>query len=534
MRHFIASQLQLWLTAILLLTLSSPLDSLSAQETYKGVKGGPQDVTIDGSLETLAQARGTSANGRYIWAAYYATQAAYVYDTKEQKCVWQQSNEGNQIDLKYVTDEGDIIFQKNKKTTLYLPHSGGEVVITSPDEAFPILEVTGASAEGERLVGNLKPENPFDRTCKPFVANRTAEGIYTITPLPIPSEDALGGKPLETTVLALSADGKTLMGRQINADGYYPRLLQWTIAEGEAVPTGYTFPGERLFFDTGKPKPGLEPQPEDYDSEDDWETAWLAWSEKVKAYCKKPMLDPMRWYYSPSTHRILFTARLLVLDQETGAINQILMPGYWDVANQRGEILKQFEGVTTAEALADGSFICIEEEKSSYHAYRISPETGEKTNLGLWLEEQTRIPVSDFFLADINGELALGWPSISQDGKTLILAGPDMNNPEAFRTTYLQFTEPLGHDTSILTPIMSDKPRLSVSTLGEISIPQLGGHQISVYSVDGILIAQGCLSASGQYQLPVYHTGLALLVQITEPTSRERYIYKLSPSSINM
>lgn len=530
MKQTISLLQQLWGVATLALALLISTHTLSAQDTYKGVKGSPQDVTIDGTLETHAQAKGVSANGRYIWAAYYETQAAYVYDTEQQTCVWQQCNAGNQIDLKFVTNDGDIIFQKDRKTTLYIPHTGGEVVIASPDSEFPILEVTGSSVQGERLVGNLRREDPFDRTCKPFVANRTAEGSYTITPLPIPSEDALGGKPLETTVLAISPDGKILMGRQINADGYYPRLLQWTIPEGEPQPTEYTFPGESLFFDTSKPQPGLEPQPEEYDSEDLWETAWLAWGEKVKAYCKKPMLDPKRWYYSPSTHRILFTARLLVLDQETGTINEILMPGYWDVAKQRGEILKHFEGLTTAEALADGSLICVDEEKSFYHAYRVSPASGEKTNLGVWLQEQTGILVSDFFLADMNGELALGWPSISTDGKTLVLGGPDRSNPEAFRTTYLQFTEPLGHDTALQLPTVEDIPRLSMSPSGEIFTPQLAHHQIFIYTATGVCISEGRLSATGQYQVPRSCTEQVLLIQIIAPLTGAQYTYKLFPS----
>ena len=80
--------------------------SLSAQTAYKGVKTPPQDLTVDGSLETKAYVRGVSPSGRYIWAAYYYNQAAYVYDTELKKCIWQKSNAGTEIDIKYVSDEG--------------------------------------------------------------------------------------------------------------------------------------------------------------------------------------------------------------------------------------------------------------------------------------------------------------------------------------------------------------------------------------------------------------------------------------------
>ena len=47
-------------------------------------------------------------------------------------------------------------------------------------------------------------QDPLQRDVRPFVANRTAQGDFAITPLPIPAEDALGGKPEGTSVLALS------------------------------------------------------------------------------------------------------------------------------------------------------------------------------------------------------------------------------------------------------------------------------------------------------------------------------------------
>lgn len=517
--------------ALAFLSLTS---SLLAQEDNIILENPPREITIDGSLEGQAQVRGLSENGRYIWAAYYDSQVAYVYDTAQEKCIWQRTNAGKEIDLKFVTNEGDIIFQKDKRNTLFIARNGAEILITSPDKEFPLIEITGVSSKGNRLVGNLKTENPFIRTCKPFVANRTPEGSFKVSLLPIPQEDALGGTPLETTVLAISPDGNILMGRQLNADGYYPRLMQWTIAEGSEVPTNYTFPGESLFFDTSKPKPGLEPQPEDYTTEEEWEKAWHAWSKLVTAFCKKPMLDPVRCYYSPSTHRILFSARLLVLDKETGAINQILMPGYWDVAEQRGEILQQFEGLTTAEALADGSFICIEEEVSSYHAYWISPTSGAKVNLGLWLKEKTGIPIEDYFLRDEKGELALGWPSISKDGKTLVLAGPSVSNPDGFRGVYLQFTKPLGLGTAIPQSSIDNAPQIAVSPQGEISIPQLAHHKILTFTTDGKLVAQGVLSASGEYQLPAFSTATPLFIMIFDPLQDEHYLYKILFPSPNL
>lgn len=127
--------------------------SLSAQTTYKGVKTPPQDLTADGSLETKAYVRGVSPSGRYIWAAYYYNQAAYVYDTELKKSIWQKSNAGTEIDVKYVSDEGDIVYQKDRKTTICISHTGQEVAITSPDSDYPMIEITGVSQRVDRMVG---------------------------------------------------------------------------------------------------------------------------------------------------------------------------------------------------------------------------------------------------------------------------------------------------------------------------------------------------------------------------------------------
>ena len=72
---------------------------LVAQATYEGVKTPPQEISIDGVLETKAYVRGVSPNGRYIWAAYYHNQAAYVYDTELKKCIWQKSDAGREIEI---------------------------------------------------------------------------------------------------------------------------------------------------------------------------------------------------------------------------------------------------------------------------------------------------------------------------------------------------------------------------------------------------------------------------------------------------
>lgn len=503
--------------------------SLSGQTTYRGVKTPPQDLTVNGSIETKAYVRGVSPSGRYIWAAYYYKQAAYVYDTELKKCIWQKSDAGTEIDLKYVSDEGDIVYQKDRTTTLYIDHTGQEVAITSPDSDYPMIEITGVSQRVDRMVGNMKPQDPLQRDVRPFVANRTAQGDFAITPLPIPAEDALGGKPEGTSVLALSPDGTTLIGRQVNSDSYYPRLIQWTIPEGEPVATSYTFPGESLFFNLDKKKPGPQPKSEDYSDEQEWEKAYDIWEQAVLAYCKKPMLDPMRCYYSPSTQRILFAARQLVLDQETGAIDQVLTPGYWDLREQRGEVLTKFEGYTATEALDDGSLLCIEEEKSFYHCYRIDPKSGKKTNFALWIKQRTGMPMEEFYSADEHGEMILGWPSISQDGKTLALFGPDLSNPYLFRGTYIQFTDPLGAHTAIRAPLPAQPQQLRVSSEGLLEMPEMAHHQIAVYSTQGELIALGLVSPSGQYQIPQSALGSILLIQIVSPLTGASYSYRLLP-----
>lgn len=502
---------------------------LSGQTAYKGVKTPPQDMTVDGSIETKAYVRGVSPSGRYIWAAYYYNQAAYVYDTELKKCIWQKSDAGSEIDLKYVSDEGDIVYQKDRKTTFFISHSGQEIAITSPDSNYPVIEITGVSQRADRLVGNMKPQDPLQRDVRPFVANRTAQGDFAITPLPIPAEDALGGKPEGTSVLALSPDGMTLIGRQVNSDSYYPRLIQWTIPEGELVATGYTFPGESLFFNLDKKKPGAQPKSEDYSDEQEWERAYDAWEKAVLTYCKKPMLDPTRCYYSPSTQRILFATRQLVLDQESGAIDQVLMPGYWDLREQSGEVLTKYEGYTATEALDDGSLLCIEEEKSFYHCYRIDPKRDTKENFALWIKQHTGIPMEDFYSSDDHGELILGWPSISQDGKTLALFGPDLSNPYLFRGTYIQFTDPLGSHTAVQAPLPTPSHQLRVSSDGLLEMPEMAHNQITVYSAQGELIAIGVISPSGHYQIPQSSLGSILLIHIVSPLTGASYSYRLLP-----
>ena len=503
--------------------------SLSAQTTYKGVKTPPQDLTADGSLETKAYVRGVSPSGRYIWAAYYYNQAAYVYDTELKKCIWQKSNAGTEIDIKYVSDEGDIVYQKDRTTTVCISHTGQEVAITSPDSDYPMIEITGVSQRVDRMVGNMKLQDPLKKDMRPFVANRTAQGDFAITPLPTPAEDALGGKPEGTSVLALSPDGMTLIGRQVNSDSYYPRLIQWTIPEGQSVATEYTFPGESLFFNLDKRKPGPQPKRDDYDSDQAWERAYDAWENALLAYSKKPMLDPTRCYYSPSTQRILFAARQLVLDQESGAIDQVLMPGYWDLREQRGEVLTKYEGCTATEALDDGSLLCIEEAKSFYHCYRIDPKSSEKENFALWIKQRTGIPMEEFYSLDDHGEIVLGWPYISQDGKTLALFGPDLSNPYLFRGTYIQFTDPLGAHTAIQAPLPTQPHQLRVSSEGLLEMPEMAHHQIAVYTPQGELIALGVVSASGLYQIPQSSLGSILLIHIVSPLTGASYSYRLLP-----
>ncbi len=531
-RHF-SMRGQLYMSWLFVATLCLTNQWLVAQATYEGVKTPPQEISIDGVLETKAYVRGVSPNGRYIWAAYYHNQAAYVYDTELKKCIWQKSDAGREIDLKYVTNEGDIIYQKDRRTTLYISHSGGEdIVITSTDKDYPVLEVTGSSLQGDRLVGNLKNVDPLVRDSKPFVANRTAQGDYSIKVLPYPAEDALGGIPEGTSVLAISPDGKTLLGRQVNSDSYYPRLIQWTIPEGQESAVGYTFPGESLFFNLDLPKPGAQPKPSDYESDDAYEEAYDAWDNLVRAYCKKPMLDPMRWYYSPSTQRIHFATRNLVLNEETGGIDQILMPGYWDVEKQQGEILQQFKGFTATESFDDGTLLCIEEAKSFYHCSCITPSTRERVNLGVWLKERTGIPIEEIYSSDEDGEFVLGWPNISQDGKTLAFFGPNLENPYAFRGTYIQFTEPLGAHTSVQAPIINKvSPQLQMTAAGEIYVPELANHRISIYTAQGVLIEHGELSATGHYQLAKPHAGTVLFIQIIAPLTGELYSYRCLGSS---
>ena len=456
-------------------------------------------MIVDGSIETKAYVRGVSPSGRYIWAAYYYNQAAYVYDTELKKCIWQKSDASSEIDLKYVSDEGDIVYQKDRTTTLYISHSGQEIAITSPDSNYPVIEITGVSQRADRLVGNMKPQDPLQRDVRPFVANRTAQGDFAITPLPIPAEDALGGKPEGTSVLALSPDGMTLIGRQVNSDSYYPRLIQWTIPEGELVATGYTFPGESLFFNLDKKKPGAQPKSEDYSDEQEWERAYDAWENALLAYSKKPMLDPTRCYYSPSTQRILFAARQLVLDQESGAIDQVLMPGYWDLREQRGEVLTKYEGYTATEALDDGSLLCIEEAKSFYHCYRIDPKSDKKENFALWIKQHTGIPMEDFY------------------------------SPYLFRGTYIQFTDPLGSHTAVQAPLPTPSHQLRVSSEGLLEMPEMAHNQITVYSAQGELIAIGVISPSGHYQIPQSSLGSILLIHIVSPLTGASYGYRLLP-----
>ena len=156
----------------------------------------------------------------------------------------------------------------------------------------------GITPDGSRICGNLMMEvlsvDAENIMVLPCYWEATADGFGEYHILPHPTIDLTGRTPQYITAIAISADGKTIVGQITDYTGFIHQPIIFT--EGADGEWAYSLPGNDLFHPEGIVLPEWpgeypkQPQPDDYMTEEEKAAYQQAisdyWSGVIKAYPK--------------------------------------------------------------------------------------------------------------------------------------------------------------------------------------------------------------------------------------------------------
>ncbi|MBQ6938977.1 MAG: hypothetical protein IJN35_03930, partial [Muribaculaceae bacterium] len=172
-----------------------------------------------------------------------------------------------------ISNNGILVGSTNDATCAYW-QDGQWTPLLVKEENAALNMAHGITPDGSRIVGQVGGSglNMYSEIMvKPVYWDRNAEGGYdSYQPLPCPTTDFCGRKPQYITAIAVSDDGKTVIGQIVDWSGFfiYPIIYTqdnegvWsyrTIDEGVLYPEGTQF----------APWPGEMPDPKEYMTEEE-------------------------------------------------------------------------------------------------------------------------------------------------------------------------------------------------------------------------------------------------------------------------
>lgn len=381
--------------------------------------------------------KGVSANGRYCWGnnrydGYYCDletgEYALISATKEQK------KQGYvQSTIAGITDDGVAVINLGlRETYLYNIETGDKTYLKSPMEDYPFINVWDMTSDGSVLGGNFITAGNFQY---PMCAVRQDDGSYKMMPLEHDVLDAVGDTAQFTQLRCVMNSGKYLAGSQIDYSGSVARYVVWKLNEDGTYK--YTTPFDEYLYDFDAENPGPRPNINDYVTSKDPSSAEYkqqlkdfyaidnAWYSKFEVFTKNYSTVDWGGIRRSSREDWLCGSFKLAADNYWGDLEY--SPLYYNCETEKVINLDEMDvQCRAAELLGEGKYLIMEGNR---FMKLMIYENGVKRPFYEWLQEKTGVDVSEnyhFVFDDYQtgmevDDIIMGFPVISNDGKTLML-----------------------------------------------------------------------------------------------------------------
>ena len=236
-----------------------------------------------------------SANGKYL--ATQALGSVFIYDGANDEYYEYYASE-DAVSEYYATglgncisNDGILVGGVNDATCAYWREGEWQPLSVKPENQA-LNMANGITPDGSRIVGsvgNMGMDMNSSQMIKPVYWDRNEEGQYDIyNELPYPRKDFCGRTPQYISAVAISDDGKTIVGQIVDWSGFYTYPIIYTQdATGE---WSYRTIDEGVIYAEGTefaPWPGEMPNPEEYMTEEElaeYREAMRKYEEEVIKY----------------------------------------------------------------------------------------------------------------------------------------------------------------------------------------------------------------------------------------------------------
>ena len=461
---------------------------------------------IESACNSSIFIKGVSANGRYCWGVnkydgYYCDletgEYAIITTTKEQK------KQGYvQSTLAGITDDGIAVVNLGlRETYLYNIATGEKTYLQSPMEEYPFINVWDMTPDGKVLGGNFITAGNFQY---PMCAVRQDDGTYKMMALEHEVLDVVGDTAQFTQLRCVMNSGKYLAGSQIDYSGSVARYVVWERQDDGTYK--YTAPFDKYLYNFDVENPGPRPNINDYVTNNDPSTDEYKqqlkdfyainneWYDKFEVFTKKYSTVDWGGIRRSSREDWLCGSFRLAADDYWGELSY--SPLYYNCETKEVVHLDNMDQqCRAAELLGEDKYLIMEGNR---FMRLMILENGVKRHFYEWLKEKTGVDVSEdyhFVFTDYQSgmdvdDIIMGFPVISNDGKTLLLT---TFVEGANKASVIKFSKSIYGDveTGIEAKVVN-----SFEMSGTVIE---GNADVNVYTLDGKLVKT--LSVSGSVDM---------------------------------
>lgn len=457
---------------------------------------------------------GSSANGRYLYG--HQAGKAFVLDTKTDQYALYGDDDTN-YEVVGVSADGWALLQGASTTgqsglsdrvqLTPLDSTGGErsIYISSPDAEYPFFTLWHMTSDAKYFCGTLVNEA---WTTIPIIGERNAEGTaYSITKLPIPDKDPLGTTPQQFRLIHVSEDGAILAGFLVEQNGYVSTIMTYKRQADGSYTLG--FPANSVLFDLSvsmPPYPEYEdyvtvpnnPEDPNYDEEKlrEQEAAYdAACNEYNDLFIQFTRNLSMKQHsLSVGAKGRYAIASVVELGTDSAGFPMTKGMKYLSLDLQTGKAELIDLPAETSPEISPRDYIgnqkdllCALPMDRYWNAY-VYTHDKQLITLVEWIKRQSGKDFTTFYtIPDPFTEkptLYTGWPTVSQDGRTVTIMGYPDGASKSYRNSYLRF----GESILPLAPVCATEEQ-PLSFDGERVHTAEGSH-IYLFDIRGQLLYQ--------------------------------------------